>query len=257
MNWVEYRPLPDSPIRWKDSGELSAVKEVSGGTVNPGKVVSGLARTAEEMGVKLFERNGVEGARFSETVELQTKRGTVHAKKVLFATNAYSLELNGLHGQAEAMFTLAVATQPLTDVAIAELGLTERKPFYTVDMPYLWGRMLGNAVIFGSGLVHLDDWHELNELDIDGGEAASMFTRLEKRIRGLHRCLANVAFTHRWGGPICIAEQWKPVFGWHPESRKAIVLGAYSGHGVAQSVYLGSWAAEVMLERRALPNWRK
>lgn len=250
-------PLPDSPIRWKDSGELCAVKEVPGGTINPGKVVGGLARAAEGLGVWLFERSGVEGARFSESVELQTERGKVQAQKVLFATNAYSLELTGLQGRAEAMFTLAVATRELTDAAIMELGLSERKPFYTVDMPYLWGRTLGNAVIFGSGLVHLDDWRELDELDIDGGEAASMFTRLENRIRGLHRCLANVSFAHRWGGPICIAEQWKPVFGWHPESRKAIVLGSYSGHGVAQSVYLGSWAAEVMLGRRALPNWRK
>ena len=249
-------PLPNSPICWKDSGELRAVKEVSGGTINPGKVVSGFARAAEGLGVQLFERSGVEGTRFAERVELQTRRGPVHAKKALFATNAYSLELSGLHGLAEAMFTLAVATQPLTDAAIADLGLSERKPFYTVDLPYLWGRMLGNAVIFGSGLVHMDDWRELDELDIDGGEAASMFARLETRIRGLHPSLANVSFTHRWGGPICIAEQWKPVFGWHPESRNTIVLGAYSGHGVAQSVYLGSWAAEVMLERRALPNWR-
>jgi glycine/D-amino acid oxidase-like deaminating enzyme len=34
-----------------------------------------------------------------------------------------------------------------------------------------------------------------------------------------------------------------------------IVLGAYSGHGVAQSVYLGAWAAEAMLGRRELPDW--
>jgi glycine/D-amino acid oxidase-like deaminating enzyme len=34
-----------------------------------------------------------------------------------------------------------------------------------------------------------------------------------------------------------------------------IVLGAYSGHGVALSVYLGAWAAEAMLGKKDLPRW--
>ena len=34
-----------------------------------------------------------------------------------------------------------------------------------------------------------------------------------------------------------------------------VVLGAYSGHGVAQSVYLGRWAAEVLCGKRSLPDW--
>jgi hypothetical protein len=33
------------------------------------------------------------------------------------------------------------------------------------------------------------------------------------------------------------------------------VLGAYAGHGVALSSYLGTWAAEVLLDRRDLPKW--
>lgn len=248
-------PLPGSPICWNDSGELRAVKQVPGGTINPGKVVSGLARAAEKLGVFLFERCEVERASFSEGIRLQTQRGIVDAQKVLFATNAYSLELNGLGGRAQPTFTLAVETKELPEATIRELGLWETKPFYTVDMPYLWGRTLENSVIFGSGLVHMDDWRELETLDVSEGEATTMLSRLEKRIRGLHSCLSKVSFTHRWGGPICIAEGWKPVFARHRDSENAIVLGAYSGHGVAQSVYLGSWAAEAILKRRELPNW--
>jgi hypothetical protein len=33
------------------------------------------------------------------------------------------------------------------------------------------------------------------------------------------------------------------------------VLGAYAGHGVALSVYLGCWAAEALLGQRSLPSW--
>ena len=249
-------PLENSPIRWKDSGDLCAVKEVPGGTINPGKMVSGLARAAERTGVMLYEECGAEEARFSGQVELHTKNGVVKAGKVLFATNAYALEMTGLQGRAGAAFTLAVATQALTDEQLREIGLAERKPFYTVDLPYLWGRLMaGNQAIFGCGLVFLKDWRELGTLDIEQGEAAELFVQLEKRVHGLHPALNDVEITHRWGGPICMTWEWKPVFERHPESANAIVLGAYSGHGVAQSVYLGCWAAEALLGRRDLPNW--
>jgi glycine/D-amino acid oxidase-like deaminating enzyme len=248
--------LPDSPIRWQDSGELTAVKEVPGGTVNPGKVVTGLARAAEHAGVLLFENAHVNKAVFGSKIELHTNRGAIRAKKVLLATNAFSLELSGLLGRARASFTLAVATSELTNATLAGIGLGGRKAFYTVDLPYLWGRLLGNSVIFGSGLVFMDDWRSLATLDIQQGETAKLFARLEKRVRALHPALRNVDFTHRWGGPICITEEWQPVFEYHPKSRNAIVLGAYSGHGVAQSVYLGAWAAEALLGKRELPSWR-
>ena len=251
-------PIKNSPIRWSDSGNLAVQKSVQGGTINPGKVVSGLARAAERAGVLLFENVGVNEAKFGEEVELVLAgRGPICAKKVLFSTNAYAFELTGLLGRAESSFTLALATEELPEQAIHEIGLSERKPFYTVDLPYLWGRLLGNAIIFGSGLLHQNDWRDLATVDISQKEPAEMFARQEKRIRGLHSRLANVSFTHRWGGPICIGEEWVPVFEYHRDSQNAIVLGAFSGHGVGQSVYLGHWAAEALLGNRELPKWRK
>lgn len=249
-------PLPNPPIRWKDSGDLYATKEVPGGTINPGKAASGLAAAAQQAGVRLFEGTPVEEVKFADKVELRSAAGTTRAAKVLFATNAFALELAGLQERAQSAFTTAVMTEPLSAHVIAEIGLGERKPFYTVDLPYLWGRMLGNSVIFGSGLIFFDDWRQSRTLNIEAGEAPEVYHRLEKRIRRLHPALREVKFTHRWGGPICIAENWKPVFEAHPDSRNAIVLGAYSGHGVAQSVYLGAWAAEALLDRRGLPNWK-
>jgi glycine/D-amino acid oxidase-like deaminating enzyme len=248
--------IEHAPIFWKDSGDLCVVNEVSGGSINPGKVVSGLGRAAERAGVLLFEHTAVEDLQFSGGVELRSTAGRTRAASVLLATNAFSLELTNLRGHAQPAFTTAVLTEPLGEEFIAQIGLGERKPFYTVDLPYLWGRLLGNAVIFGSGLVHFDDWRELHTLNIEEGKIQAVFDRLEKRIAKLHPALQHVKFTNRWGGPICIAEEWKPVFEHHPQSRNAIVLGAYSGHGVAQSVYLGAWAAEAMLGKRKLPHWK-
>jgi glycine/D-amino acid oxidase-like deaminating enzyme len=250
------KPLKNSPIHWSDSGDLCAVNEVAGGTIDPGKIVTGLAAVAERAGVLLFEQANVERCEFQAPLVLHLPAGILRARQVLFATNAYSLELTRWTQRTESCFTLAVATENLTDSTLQEIGFGEGKPFYTVDLPYLWGRLLGKQVIFGSGLVHFSDWHEMHSLDVESGPAADAFARLENRIRSLHPKLHDVTLTHRWGGPISISQGWIPIFERHPESENAIVLGGYSGHGVAQSVYLGAWAAEALLGKRELPKWK-
>jgi glycine/D-amino acid oxidase-like deaminating enzyme len=248
--------LPQSPISWTDSGELRAMKQVPGGTVDPGKLVSGLARVAEGLGAQIFESAKVEDIEFQQPLRLHVKGRIVHAQTVLVATNAMSLELSDLAGRTQPKLTLAMATKPLQDAQLENLGLSSGIPFYTVDFPYLWGRLLPTGgVVFGSGLVDVNDWRELADLDIATGQAADLIARLGLRVQGLHPVLRNVQITHRWGGPILIADQWRPVFARHPRSRQVLVLGAYSGHGVALSVYLGRWAAEAMCGRRTLPDW--
>jgi len=111
-------------------------------------------------------------------------------------------------------------------------------------MPYLWGRPLhGNQVIFGSGLVHLNHWSELHDLNISHGEAAGLMRLLESRVHALHPALENIEFTNRWGGPILITKDWTPIFRHHPRSEDVIMLGR--------------WASEVMLDKRKLPSWNK
>ncbi len=249
-------PSANSQLSWSDSGNLRVAREVPGGTVDPGKLVSGLARAASQRSALLFENARVEDMRFGESTIVHVCGKQVRARDVLVATNAASLELSDLAGHAQPKFTLALATEPLADTQLAALGLASGKPFYTVNLPYLWGRLLdGNRIIFGSGLLHLKDWRELLTLDVASGEAAELLSSLDRRVRGLHPALHDVRIDHRWGGPIFIAEQRQPVFKRHPRSPRVLVLGAYSGHGVALSVYLGSWAAEAMLQRRSLPAW--
>jgi glycine/D-amino acid oxidase-like deaminating enzyme len=248
----------DSPISWNDSGTLGVVNDAPGGTVDPGKLVSGLAQAAQQSGALIFEHACVEKISYELPLELEVSGKRVRAGQILIATNAESLELSDLSGGAEPKFTLALATERLTDVQLREVGLSTRKPFYTVDMPYLWGRPVDdNQVIFGSGLVHLEHWSELLNLNISSGEAAGLMRLLESRVRSLHPALENIQFTNRWGGPILIADDMTPVFRHHLKSKNIIVLGGYSGHGVALSVYLGRWAADVLAGKSKLPSWNK
>jgi glycine/D-amino acid oxidase-like deaminating enzyme len=251
----------DSPIQWKDSGDLRVVNEVPGGTLHPAKLVAGLAAAAVRLGAIVVENCPVSSVVWDHGAELEMHDGSGSARKlraarVLFATNALSLGLSGLDSGSNPRLTLAAATHILRDDQIEAIGLGERKPFYTIDFPYLWGRLFrDNSIILGAGLVSPAASKDLVTIDLSQNEPAKMFASLEKRVRGLHPALADVRFTHQWGGPIMFRDDWQPVFSRHPQSRDGIVLGAYAGHGVALSSYLGAWAAEVLLGRRELPGW--
>jgi glycine/D-amino acid oxidase-like deaminating enzyme len=267
-----------SPITWHDSGTLRVVNEVPGGTLDPGKLVSGLARAAQRLGAHIFENHRVRHIHWSATPELHISNARdttqqITATKILFATNALSLPEAGITGMHPRL-TLAVLSRPVSEKVLSAIGLAQRKPFYTVDFPYLWGRVRPDrSIVWGAGLVQSPDADDLEKVGISAEESLATFDRLEIRIRHLHPTLAKIRFASRWGGPILFRDSWKPVFDWHPESvasattrngggsnggsapRNAVVLGAYAGHGVALSSYLGTWAAEVLLDRRGLPKW--
>ncbi|MBV9888965.1 MAG: FAD-binding oxidoreductase [Acidobacteria bacterium] len=249
---------PRSPICWTDTGSLRVGKEVAGGTLDPGKMVAGLARAAAERDVLIVEHARIDRVEFTEPLALHIGSERVDADRVIFATNSESLELTQLAKRAQPKLTMALATGPLSDERLVQLGMASGKPCYTTDLPYLWGRLVHkNRVIFGSGLVDVADWRELTAIDVNSGRALKLLDKLENRVRRLHPALLDAQITHRWGGPILITEDWRPVFEQHPKSANAIVMGGYSGHGVALSVYLGAWAAEALLGRRPLPKWKQ
>jgi glycine/D-amino acid oxidase-like deaminating enzyme len=275
-------PAKDSPICWSDSGDLRVVRTVPGGAVDPGKVVAGLARAAEKAGARIIERAEVQAIEYTNppclcvrsNVRGRIQQKKIRASRILLAVNAFSLGLSGLRGSTQPKLTLAMATAPLSLSQLKAIGLSSRRPFYTVDLPYLWGRLLdSNGLVFGAGLVpapttiaslfgktareRSPDYAAPNlyRFDVRKGEGARRFRWLEDRVRHLHPALESVRITHRWAGPILFTEGVRPVFRRHPRSKNVMVLAGYNGHGVALSAYLGRWAAEVLLDCRSLPPW--
>src|SRR5882762_7349007 len=74
MEGEKVRALKNSQIDWEDSGRVRAVGKVPGGTVNPGKVVSGLAQAAVKFGAQIVESAEVLKIEYSDPLRLHVRR---------------------------------------------------------------------------------------------------------------------------------------------------------------------------------------
>jgi glycine/D-amino acid oxidase-like deaminating enzyme len=146
-----------------------------------------------------------------------------------------------------------VATQPLADTLFDAIGWATRTPFYTLDRPYLWGRVTAdNRMVIGGGLI---GHGQVEQAWVDTPEAKRLFDSLQRRIRGLHPALRQVCITHRWMGPLCITADSKPIIASIDADRRVLLATGYRGHGVALSVRVGKLLAEVLAGQGDLPAW--
>jgi glycine/D-amino acid oxidase-like deaminating enzyme len=247
--------LPSSPIQWADHGTLQVVNVISGGAFDPRKFLAGLAAIIQRAGGQIFEHTPVTGVDLAsrQGVKLAVGGKRVYAGRVVFATNAFCLPLLGLQDRAEGVHTIALATEPLADTTLEAIGWGTRTPFYTLDLPYLWGRVTaeGRAVI-GAGLVGHGD---VENARVDSAEARHLFDALERRIARLHPALHQVQITHRWMGPLCLTNDGKPLITSVDDDGRVLVATGYRGHGVALSTRVGKLLAAILAGESDLPTW--
>lgn len=243
-------------LSWTDGGApLAVTRTVPGGVVEPGALTVGLAEAAVATGALIYERQRVERLTLSAAPTLKVKDKEIVADHVIVALNAWTPAILPGLAVVQAALTYACITEPLEEAALAAIGLGARVPFYTVDTPYLWGRVCADRrVIFGAGLTYGEP-AELEDVSVADSEPAATLSRLAQRVKSLHPALAEVRITAGWGGPIAFREGLRPVLTRHPAHDRILVAGAYAGHGVAFGVHAGALMAGAIGNRSPLPSW--
>jgi glycine/D-amino acid oxidase-like deaminating enzyme len=246
---------PASPIRWDDHGTLAVVYDIPGGAFDPRRYLGGLAGLIERDGGQIFEHAPVTDLYLEPygKVCLSVAGKAVTATHALFATNPWCLPLLGLQQQAEGIHTVAVATEPLDDAVFEAIGWGARRPFYTLDLPYLWGRATAdNCAVIGAGTTGLG---HVDTAQVSAPDAVALHESLAYRIRHLHPALRDVRITHRWMGPLCRTHDSKPIITSLDEAQRVLIATGYRGHGVALSARVGKLLAEVIAGYGTLPAW--
>jgi len=242
ITWIgadEIRQQVDSP-RF-----LGGWWEPRSGLLDPAKQVRELKRLALEAGARVYEETPVLEIQRGQYFTLVTPAGKVTAKKVIFATNAYSHLIPQLRRKQVPAFTHMVITEPLTPDQLGKIGWSNRQGIEDArNLVHYFRLTIDNRIAMGGSDVSIafggNMEHDLNP---------HTFADLERDIVWLFPHLKGIRITHRWGGPVSVPVQMAPAMGFLGDERALYSLGCV-GHGVSMTHLNGCTLADLALERK-------
>lgn len=242
-------------IEWMDAARLAeevrsplylgAWWEPRCGLLNPAKLAWSWRDVVTRQGVEVFEDTPVETIRRrSGRIELGTPGGTVRARKLVLATNAWSHLIPGLERKQVPAFTHIVLTEPLGGRLPGEIGWRNRQGIEDARNLVHYYRLTADDRLLMGGR----DISVAYGRDMDRDLNEAVFRRLEQDVRDTFPSLTGVRFTHRWGGPVSVPVDMAPAMGRLGGPDVVYSLGCV-GHGVSMTHLNGRTLADLVLER--------
>jgi glycine/D-amino acid oxidase-like deaminating enzyme len=210
--------------------------------IHPAKLAWGLADAAESLGVRLHERTRATGLRRRGSgVEVTTTAGTVTARSVALATNAFPSLLRRVRPYIVPVYDYALATAPLSDSQLASIGWQHRQGIGDSANQFHYYRLTAdNRIVFG-GYDAIYHYRRAIRPALD--QRRQTFELLSEHFFETFPQLDGLAFTHAWGGAIDLCSRFCAFFGTSHGGRVAYAAG-YTGLGVGASRF----GAAVMLD---------
>jgi glycine/D-amino acid oxidase-like deaminating enzyme len=247
---VHARGFTEDDERLLEPDEASAMLSatpVLGGTftphcavIHPSRLVRGLARVVETSGVSIFERTPV---RSIAPGRVETDAGTVRAEVVLRATEGYTARIAGLRRVVAPVYSLMVATEPLSAELWDSIGLADRPSFSDARHLIIYGQRTadGRLAFGGRGA----PYHFASRIKPSYDTEPRVFEELRTVLREMLPQLRGVEFTHQWGGCLGIARDWAASVGLD-RSTGLGWAGGYVGDGVATTNLAGRTLADLV-----------
>lgn len=211
--------------------------------INPAQLAIGLAEACVRRGVEIVEASPVRavGANRAETAS-----GAIRAAHVVAATESYTDGIGGLADRMIPVYSLLLATRPLTDGEWASIGLADREVFSDCSPISTYGqRSADGRMVFGAfGLYPVT-----RRAGASAAFFADDFRLLEGHLKTLLPSLQGVEVTHRWTGTLAVPRAMRPAAG--TDVRQSLTLtGGYVARGVVGAAVFGRTTASAILGRQ-------
>lgn len=223
------------------TGVLGAAFTPHCAAIHPLRLVRGLAAAVEHRGVQIVER--------TRALELlpgvvRTDAGRVRAEVVLRCVEGYTPTLRGHRRTLVPIYSLMIATEPLSDSTWETIGLRHRETFTDGRRMIIYGQRTadGRIAFGGRGAPYHFGSTIRPEHDRDG----RVFAELERVLRSLLPQLGDTRITHRWGGCLGVPRDFRASVGLDRWSGLGWA-GGYVGDGVATSNLAGRTLADLVL----------
>lgn len=226
--------------RVRVEGATGGVYSPHAAVLHPGKVVRGLARVVEARGATLFERT--EAVDFAPG-RLVTRDGELRTRTVVLAGESYLSRFRRMHRQLVPVYSLITLSEPLTDAQWDEIGWEGRECVAScrLSVDYLQRTADGRIMFGGRGAPYRFRSQIRDEYD----RHPQTHELLRTLARQWFRPLADVQFTHAWGGPLGVTRDWMPAIGYDPGRGLAWSYG-YAGQGVSTANLAGRTLADLL-----------
>lgn len=243
----DYRWLPpeEAARRIGVRGNLGALFTPHCARVHPAKLVRGLARAVERLGVPIYEHTDVTEIGAGRA---WTPQGVVAAEVVVRATESFTVELPGKRRSLLPVYSLMVATEPLGPELWEAIGWEGEECWSDGRhlLVYLSRTADGRIALGGRGA----PYHF-------GSRMAPRFDRDERVAAMLRRALAELLpetrkyrLTHHWGGAVALPRDWVTSVGLDRSSGLGWA-GGYVGDGVSTTNLAGRTLADLILRRES------
>ena len=245
--------IPDSEIRIIGGSELrnrinasgvtAAVLETESAVLNPARLVRGLADVVRSLGCRILE--GVSALRI-EPGCITTDCGAIRAPRIIRATEAFTPTLSGEKRTVVPLYSLMIATEPLSDELWSEIGLESRPSFTDGRRILVYGqRTADGRIAFGGRGA---PYHFGSRIRLEYDTDARVARHLVEALHDLLPQTLGANITHHWGGPLAAPRDWSCSIRFDPRTGLGSA-GGYVGDGVATANLSGRTLADLVLER--------
>jgi glycine/D-amino acid oxidase-like deaminating enzyme len=211
--------------------------------IHPAKLVRSLASLLSANGVPIYEHTR---ALSIEPGRVQTEHGDLRAEIVVRATEGFTPRLRG-HARAVApVYSLVIATEPLSSSLWDEIGLAERETFADFRHLIIYGqRTADHRLVFGGRGA---PYHFGSRIAPKYDRVPAVFNALRSTLSELLPVTRSASITHQWGGPLGIARDWHASVGLDRTTGIGWA-GGYVGDGVSTTNLAGRTLTDLILGR--------
>ncbi|MCP3708798.1 FAD-binding oxidoreductase [Paraburkholderia sp. CNPSo 3274] len=218
------------------------------GIVHPAKLAWGLKRAALSLGVKLYEHTPlIDVIDEGQTVYVKTPEGSVRAPRVVFGSGTAKVGIPDINRRVLQVRDHVLATEPLTEEQLARIGWKNRQGIYDTRTQLNYFRLTKNNNIIFGGLV---SYHFDGDPNPPQDQKAETYYRLAQAFYRTFPQLADVRFSHAWGGPIDYCSRGS-VFAKRYLNDKAVFVAGYTGFGVAASRFGAFMGLNILFDRNS------
>ncbi|WP_241730063.1 NAD(P)/FAD-dependent oxidoreductase [Pseudomonas sp. SST3] len=214
---------------------LGGLVDMGSGHLHPLNLALGEAAAAQSLGVRLFEGAAVERIDYGPQVRVHTAEGSVRAKHLVLACNAYLRGLQpALAGKVLPAGSYIIATEPLPEALAHEL-LPQNMAVCDQRVALDYFRLSGdNRLLFG-GACHYS-----------GRDPKDIAAYMQPKMLKVFPQLQGTIVDYQWGGMIGIGANRLPQIGRLTDHPNVYYAQAYSGHGLNATHLAGRLLAEAI-----------